>query len=129
VIRSLAGVLRVLAAGSIVVACGATSGAGGSTPSAPPGGVVITAASSAFDRSELKVPAGRPFPLLFENLDGAPHNVTIYDGPGGRPSFVGEIFGGPESRTYQVPSIPAGAHRFRCDVHPDMSGTVLAGPG
>jgi plastocyanin len=26
-----------------------------------------------------------------------------------------------------VPAIPAGTHKFRCDVHPQMSGTVIAG--
>jgi plastocyanin len=27
---------------------------------------------------------------------------------------------------YEVPAIPAGTHRFRCDVHPEMAGTVTA---
>jgi plastocyanin len=87
---------------------------------------VITAQNIAFDRGQLAVPAGRPFQLLFENREGAPHNVRIYDDVD-QPLFVGEIFGGPGSRTYEVPAIPAGTHRFRCDVHPDMAGTVIAG--
>jgi plastocyanin len=82
----------------------------------------------AFDRFQLAVPAGTAFPLLFENRDGAPHNVRIYDDDG-QPLFVGEIFGGPASRTYEVPALSAGTHRFRCDVHPQMSGTVIAGSG
>jgi plastocyanin len=65
--------------------------------------------------------------LLFENRDGAPHNVRIYDDNPDTPLFTGEIFSGPASRTYQVPAIPAGQHKFRCDVHPQMAGTVTSG--
>jgi plastocyanin len=86
----------------------------------------MTAGGLAFDRAQLTIPAGRGFPLLFENRDGAPHNVRIYD-DGGQPLFVGEVFAGPATRTYEVPPITAGSHRFRCDVHPEMSGTVVAG--
>jgi plastocyanin len=115
-----------LLAGIVLVACTASAGAGGPPPSAPNGGAVITAQNIAFDRGQLAVPAGRPFQLLFENREGAPHNVRIYDDVD-QPLFVGEIFGGPGSRAYEVPAIPAGTHRFRCDVHPDMAGTVIAG--
>jgi plastocyanin len=127
VIRLVHGAAILLLAGSILVACSASAGAGGPAPSAPSGGAVITANGNAFDRAQLAVPAGRPFQLLFENREIAPHNVRIYDEVVDQPLFVGEIFGGPGSRTYEVPAIPAGRHRFRCDVHPDMSGTVTAG--
>jgi plastocyanin len=116
----------LLLAGSILAACTSSAGAGGPPPSVPSGGAVITAQGNAFDRTQLAVPAGRPFQLLFENREGAPHNVRIYDEGVDQPLFVGEIFGGPGSRTYDVPAIPAGMHRFRCDVHPDMAGTVAA---
>ena len=115
----------LLVASGVLIACTSATGAGGSPPPAPSGGAVITAQGIAFDRQQLEVPAGRPFQLLFENREGAPHNVTIY-GEAGPPLFVGEIFGGPGSRTYDVPAIPTGAYRFRCDVHPDMTGTVTA---
>jgi plastocyanin len=126
-IRLVRGTAMMLLAGSLLAACSASAGAGGPPPSAPSGGVVITAQGNAFDRGQLAVPAGRPFQLLFENREGAPHNVRIYDENVDQPLFVGEIFGGPGSRTYDVPAIPAGTHRFRCDVHPDMAGTVTAG--
>ncbi len=118
-------IVSVLLAGSIAVGCTA-SAAGGPPLAAPAGGAIITAQGIAFDRRQLDVPAGRPFLLLFENRDGAPHNVTIYDDGADEPLFAGEIFGGPGSRTYAVPAIPAGTHRFRCDVHFEMSGTVTA---
>jgi plastocyanin len=126
-IRPVRVTAMLLLAGSLLAACSASAGAGGPPPSAPSGGAVITAQGNAFDRGQLAVPAGRPFQLLFENRDGAPHNVRIYDEGVDQPLFVGEIFGGPGSRTYDVPAIPAGTHRFRCDVHPDMAGTVTAG--
>ena len=116
----------VVLAASAVVGCTASAGSGGPPPSAPTGGAVVTAQGNAFDRSELAIPAGRAFQLLFENREGTPHNVRIFDDGVDQPLFVGEIFGGPGSRTYDVPAIPAGMHRFRCDVHPDMAGTVLA---
>ncbi|HEY8633071.1 MAG TPA: cupredoxin domain-containing protein [Candidatus Limnocylindrales bacterium] len=125
-IRLARGAGILLLAGTVLVACTASAGAGGPPPSAPTGGAVVTAQNIAFDRGQLAVPAGRPFQLLFENREGAPHNVRIYDDVD-QPLFVGEIFGGPGSRTYEVPAIPAGTHRFRCDVHPDMAGTVIAG--
>ena len=108
------------------MACTSATGAGGSPPPAPPGGAVIIAQANVFDRQELVVPAGRPFQLLFENREAAPHNVTINDEAIDQPLFAGEIFGGPGSRTYDVPAIPAGTHSFRCDVHPEMTGTLTA---
>ena len=123
--RSILGRTLLLLASGVLVACTTATGAGGSPPPAPSGGAVITAQSIAYDPQQLDVPAGRPFQLLFENREGAPHNVTIYD-EAGAPLFVGEIFGGPGSRTYDVSAMPAGAYRFRCDVHPEMTGAVTA---
>lgn len=124
---SILGRAILLLAGGVLVACAASAGAGGSSPPAPSGGAVITAQGIAFDRQQLNVPAGRPFSLLFENRESAPHNVRIYGEVVDQPLFVGEVFGGPASQTYAVPAIPRGTHQFRCDVHPEMSGTVTAG--
>jgi plastocyanin len=114
-----------LVAGGVLLACSAPS-AGGPPPSTPPGGAVITAQALKFDRTQLDVPAGRPFQLLFENRESAPHNVRIYDEGVDQPLFNGETFSGSGSRLYEVPALPAGTHRFRCDVHPEMAGTVTA---
>jgi plastocyanin len=123
----IGGAATLVLAASLLIGCNTSTGTAAAPPSAPSGGAVITAQNIAFDRAQLVVPAGRPFQLLFENREGAPHNVTIYDDGGAPPLFVGETFGGPGSRTYEVPSIPAGTHKFRCDVHPQMTGTVTAG--
>jgi len=80
-----------------------------------------------FDPTELVVPAGRAFTLVFENEDTAPHNVAIYNDQSAQASrFIGEIFGGSASRVYSVPALAAGTYFFRCDVHHDMHGTVVA---
>jgi plastocyanin len=127
--RLLGLLAAALLAAALLAGCTSAAGITGPPPTAPPGGAVIVAQGIAFDRAQLVVPAGTSFALLFENRDGALHNVTIYDDAGGQPMFVGEVFTGPGSRTYAVPAIPAGTHRFRCDVHPQMSGTLEAGPG
>lgn len=88
---------------------------------------MIVAQDLAFDRTRLDVRAGVVFQLLVENREGAPHNVTIIDG-NGAPVYIGETFIGPGSRTYAVPPIAAGTYTFRCDVHTDMAGTLIAGP-
>ncbi len=117
-----------LALAAAVLAVGCTTGpvSHGPPPSSPSGGAVITAEGQAFDRAELVVPAGRRFQLLFENRDGAPHNVSLFDGESGDVLFAGEIFGGPGSRTYEIPPITAGTYRFRCDVHPEMAGALIS---
>jgi plastocyanin len=120
---SLRRVILVFGAAVALLGCGS---AGGPAASAPPGGVVITANNIAFDRTELVIPADVPFQLLFENRESAPHNVTLFSGEGGEPLFTGEVFSGAGSRMYDVPAIPLGAYRFRCDVHPEMAGAVVA---
>ena len=122
-----AALAALLLAANLLTACTAANGAGGPPPTAPSGGAVITAHDIKFDSAQLHIPAGTPFQLLFDNRDGAPHNVTIYDDGAAQPLFVGEIFGGPASRLYHVPAIAPGPHRFRCDVHLEMTGTVTAG--
>ena len=110
---------------AVVAACGSGAGPSGPPPSPPPGGASVVAANLAFAPGSIQVASDVAFPLLFENRDGAPHNVTILDA-GGAPVFVGETFGGPGSRVYDVSPLSSGEHRFRCDVHPDMTGTIVA---
>ena len=111
--RRIGGRAILLLTASLLVGCNASAGSAAAAPSAPAGGVAMSAQNTAFDRTQVGVPAGRPFQLLFENRDGAPHNVTIFDAGAEKPLFVGETFSGPGSRT--------------CDVHPQMLGTVTAG--
>jgi len=96
---------------------------------APSGGPVattlkVTAQNIAYDVSALEAPADQPFAIEFANQDaGIPHNVAIKDASGAT-VFTGDIFNGVETRTYQVPALPAGTYTFFCTVHPNMTGTL-----
>ena len=118
-----------LAAIALIVASTA-SACGASEPviTAEPNSPTIGARDTKFDRSELHVPAGRAFTLVFDNQDGASHNVAIYrDAAMSQSVFGGSVFGGPATRVYAVPQLTAGTYYFRCDVHHEMQGTVVAG--
>ena len=90
--------------------------------------LTISASGIAFDTDTLEVPADTPFKIVFTNNDaGIPHNVAIHEGsPTGPAVWTGEIFNGVETRTYDVPALPAGTYGFVCTVHPNMTGTLTA---
>ena len=72
--------------------------------------------------------AGETIGLAFENEDeGVPHNVSVYEDDSAAQSlFVGDLVEGPTSVTYDVPALEPGEYYFRCDVHPQMNGTLEA---
>jgi mono/diheme cytochrome c family protein/plastocyanin len=92
-----------------------------------PGAVLeIAAQNIAFDKDQLSAPADTPFQIVFANNDaGIPHNVEIKQN--GQSVWLGEIFNGVETRTYDVPALPAGTYEFICTVHPNMAGTLTVG--
>jgi cytochrome c oxidase subunit 2 len=100
------------------------------TPAASPGvpatTLEVAAENSVFDKDTLEAPAGEPFTIEFNNRDvGVLHNVAIYTERTARESvFVGDIFPGPEVRNYQISALEVGQYFFRCDVHPQMEGTL-----
>jgi plastocyanin len=110
---------------------------GGGAPTGPPPcqpegtELSIAADNLAFDTDCLAAPAGEAFTIEFENQEAQPHNVAIYDAPGGTALFQGEIVTGPTSLTYEVDPIDQeGNLHFQCDVHTQMSGTfVVAAAG
>ena len=104
----------------------AAASAPASPASSAAASVELSAQSIAFDKTALSVPAGAAFQLVFQNNDaGIPHNVEIKDGTGAK-VFDGAIFSGVDSRTYDVPSLPAGTYKFACTVHPNMVGELTA---
>jgi plastocyanin len=129
--QRLLATLALAAVAIAAAACGTGNAAQPSdAPSAPPAspdGPFISSDNLAWDRDELRVPAGKAFQLVYENREGPPHNVAIYtDESAKTPVFVGDIISGPRTVTYQVPAIAAGTYFFRCDVHPEMKGSVVA---
>jgi plastocyanin len=103
-------------------------GGGGTGPSGPGGGggVTVVAQSLAFDTATIDL---EPVPttITFENQDaGVQHNIAIYsDSSLGDELFNGELITGPATAEYAVPALPPGEHFFQCNVHPNMSGTVV----
>lgn len=109
---------------------GSPAPSGGTESPAPSGdGGTVTlnlAAPNAlgFDLTSLTAPAGVTFSIVFTNNDpGVPHNVAITDASGIQ-VFKGEIFPGVDTRTYEVPALPAGTYTYVCSVHPNMTGTL-----
>jgi plastocyanin len=111
----------------LLAACTASSAGQGQPSPATDADRTITSHDLAFDVATLAVPAGSTFSLQLTNLDAAPHNVAIYRDPSaGDEVFVGEVISS-SSIVYEVPAVEPGSYFFRCDVHPDMNGTLVAG--
>ena len=129
--RAPVGRALVLAAAGLA-ACGGGDAAPAQTlpvpesPLAPR--LTFVAENIAFTRAEVGVAANTAFTIVLENRDGVPHNVAIArEGAGSLPRpFVGAVFTGPGTRWYAVGGLVSGAYVFVCDVHPNMTGRLVA---
>jgi plastocyanin len=123
IVLSLASVLLSL----VAIACGPA--AGGTGPSASPteADVTITANQLAFDTATVSLEAGEARTIRLVNLESLPHNVAIYvDGSASQSLFVGELINMGEI-VYQLPPLEPGTYFFRCDLHPEMKGSLVVG--
>lgn len=115
----------------VLGACGGGSEGTTAEPACVPSGdrLVISADNLEFDRSCLAAPADRPFAIAFTNEESLPHNVEILKGPEGSTerAYLGEIFSGTKTVTYQVPALAPDTYPFRCTLHPEMKGIVRVG--
>jgi plastocyanin len=121
-------VRTVVGTAMLVAVLAACSGGGSAASVSPPPetDVTVTAQGNAFDPKEFHVPAGAPFQLFFRNLDGAPHNVAVYiDATATNSIYVGEVITD-AATLYEMPALEPGTYPFRCDVHPEMTGNVVA---
>jgi plastocyanin/uncharacterized membrane protein len=101
----------------------------GGVPECPTGTDTITVCAfddQAFVPDHLQLPASEPVEVAFDNRDGGvQHNVAIYRDESAEESlFVGDLIAGAETVTYDVPALDPGEYYFRCDVHPQMNGSV-----
>lgn len=111
----------------LLAACTASTAGPGQPSGVTDADVAITSRNLTFDVATLTVPADSQFSLRLTNLDAAPHNVAIYqDSLAADDVFVGDVITS-ASIVYEVPALEAGNYFFRCDVHPEMNGTLVAG--
>ena len=113
---------------AVIAACGGGGALGlaQAPASLDPNSPKVSARDSAFDTSEIDVAANAPFVLVFENKDDFDHNISIYtDDSASTRTFDGVVvrLG---TRWYPVPALAPGRYYFRCDIHPDMHGHILA---
>ena len=119
-------VIFIVAAILAAAACSSASSNQTAPPSRDPGALTISAKDLKFSTSTLSAPAGKSFQIVFDNQEGAPHNVAIYkDASAAEKVFGPDPFGGPKTVIYQVRPLSAGSYFFRCDVHPDMKGELV----
>lgn len=118
---------RALSAGSLVIALAACSSGGSVAAVSPPqeAALTVSAEGNVFDEATITITAGEPLQLFFRNLDGQPHNIAIYTDDSATESlFVGDTITD-AAILYEVPALEPGEYFFRCDIHPDMVGTVV----
>lgn len=82
----------------------------------------IVAENMQWDTDRIVVPAGEPITATIENLDeGVPHNLHI-ESPGDPKT---DLEDGIVTQTLVFTIEEPGEHRFVCDAHPSMTGTIV----
>jgi plastocyanin len=119
--------LGLAALAVIAVAC---SGAAAQPPASAgpvdPNAPVVVAQGNAFSPAAVTVEAENAFSLTLDNKDSAPHNVAIFkDASAAEAVSIGEIVSSSKA-TQQVPALAKGEYFFRCDVHKEMTGKIVA---
>lgn len=117
---------------ALLAACSTPAGSadssddsGGGTVAVVDGVVELTAADLVFNASVIQAPAGEAFTIHFTNNDSAPHNVSVYTEEGGEQIATSDPINQGETLEVEVPALDAGEYFFVCDIHPDMTGTVV----
>jgi plastocyanin len=123
-IASLGLICLVLVLGACSSASANPAPTGSSAPAPRGDAIQISSKDLKFSTATMSAPANEAFQIAFDNQDGAPHNVAIYDSSFSKKVFGEDPFGGPKAVTYNVPALAPGMYGFRCDVHPDMKGAL-----
>jgi len=98
--------------------------AGGGTVAVTDGAVTITAENLAFDASVIQATAGEDFTITLVNNDSAPHNISLYTEEGAETIVTGDTADPGATVTVDVSGLDAGTYFFKCDIHPEMNGSV-----
>jgi plastocyanin len=126
--KRLAATLALVAVAAISAACSSAAAQPQPSVAGPvdPNGPTIVAKDLKFQTQQVDVKAGENFTIHFDNQDSAPHNVAIFtDSSAGTPVATGPVVSASKADLV-VPSLKAGSYFFRCDVHHDMTGTIVA---
>jgi len=124
--KRLVATLGLVIVAAVGAACSPTAAAQPSAPTGPASdGPTIVAKDMKFQTTTVEVKAGENLNLHFDNQDSAPHNVAIYkDANASEKISIGDVVS--SSKTDQVvPALAAGTYFFRCDVHTNMTGTIV----
>ncbi|HEX5824126.1 MAG TPA: cupredoxin domain-containing protein [Candidatus Limnocylindrales bacterium] len=113
----------LVAVAAISAAC--SSAAAQPQPSGPVvDGPTVVAKDLKFVTASIELPADKNVTVHLDNQDSAPHNLAIYGDSGySQKISIGEIVTS-KNADQVVPALKAGSYFFRCDVHPDMKGTI-----
>jgi plastocyanin len=121
-----------LALGLVLAACGGTTSSGsgdnsgGGTIAVVDGVAEISADDLAFDAATITAPAGQPFTVAFTNMEGIPHNFSVYVEEDGEAIAEGEIINEGETDEVEIEGLSAGEYFFVCDLHSgEMKGTIV----
>jgi plastocyanin len=111
---------------AISVACSSAAAQPVASGPVDPNGPTIVAKDMKFAGGPVEVKAGANFTLHFDNQDSAPHNVAIYTDSGASSAVsIGEVVTSGK-KDQIVAALKPGTYFFRCDVHHDMTGTIVA---
>jgi plastocyanin len=115
----------------VLVACGGTpaspdNGApGGNTATVTNGEVAVVSDNMDFDVDVIEAPAGEAFVIRLTNDENIPHNLSVYTERGGERLALGDIINEGEVDEVEVPALEPGEYFFVCDLHPEMTGTIV----
>ena len=114
-------------------ACSSTSAAAGTAaPAAPadPNAPAITANNLKFAESDRRGPGRQAVPAhLHQPGERAAQRLDLHRRSASHEPVPAARSSAARPKVYDVPALAAGSYFFRCDVHPDMQGTITASSG
>jgi plastocyanin len=125
-VRTLAATSVLVTAVTVLTACGDDGGGGDGLSSEPvpdDPDVVVVAQNMVFDPVDVRVAAGEPVTIVIDNRDdGVNHNLHVEDAPAPNKTRLDQ---GVSQQALTV-TLEAGEYEFVCDIHPNMTGTLIA---
>ena len=124
--KRLIATLGLAAVTALSAACAASAPAPSVSGPVDPNGPTVVAKDMKFQTGNVEVKAGENLTIHFDNQDSAPHNLAIYkDSSASTPISIGQVISSANADQV-IPALAAGTYFFRCDVHHDMTGTIVA---